>query len=169
MKIRTWVITGLLLNLININSVKAQNDSLNTNVPPIFTRMAATVEAYKPDTTTPPADKITRVIQTLRKLRGGFNITEAMEYKLEEERQKSGMSKADYDKVFAYFTTGNGRRWLDNATVWIYRNTFTYKELKQMVRFYKTTAGQKFANEFPVIMVQTIAAAESIKKAYSTN
>jgi len=51
--------------------------------------------------------------------------------------------------------------------VHIYRDHFTYGELKQLLRFYKTNAGQKLATDFPIIMLQTLVAAEQIKTAYT--
>jgi hypothetical protein len=126
-------------------------------------RIMKEASAYKPDTTSPPADKITQKIIELRKLRGGFNINEAIAFKLEEDRQK-GETPADVQKKFAdFFTAGNGKRWLDNATIWLYRNRFSYNELKQLVKFYKTSAGQKMASDFPIIMLESLAAAEMLK------
>lgn len=124
------------------------------------------MSAYKPDTTPPPADKITQKIVELRKLRGGFNINEALAFKMEEDRQK-GELPADVQKKLAdYFTTGNGKRWLDNAVIWIYRNRFTYDELKSLVKFYKTSAGQKMASDFPVIMLESLAAGQMLKEVF---
>ena len=65
------------------------------------------------------------------------------------------------------FKTGNGKKWLDNAVIWIYRSQFTYKELKQLVRFYKKEVGQKLATDLPIIMMQTLTAAEKIGSMYA--
>jgi hypothetical protein len=35
------------------------------------------------------------------------------------------------------------------------------------VKFYKTNAGQKMATDFPVIMLQSLKAAEMIKEGYN--
>jgi len=129
-------------------------------------RIMKEVSTYKPDTTSPPADKITQKIIELRKLRGGFNVNEAIAFKLEEDRQK-GETPADVQKKLAdFFTAGNGRRWLDNATIWLYRNRFSYAELKRLVKFYRTSAGQKMASDFPVIMLESLAAAQTLKDAF---
>jgi hypothetical protein len=44
----------------------------------------------------------------------------------------------------------------------IYRQHFTYNELKQLVRFYKTSAGKKMAKDFPLIMMKSLIAAQII-------
>jgi uncharacterized protein len=144
-----------------------QVDSLNTKSPLlIFDRLTKDLKEYRPDTTAVPNDKITKVIIELRNLRGGFNINEAIEYKLEEDKQKKEISEADFESFSVYFKNGNGKKWLDNAVIWIYRQHFTYQELKQLVKFYKTPAGQKIATEFPVVMMKSLAAAEGIKNMY---
>ena len=155
----------LLLHTGLSNFAFSQNaDTAQTGRLAFIQNMMKEVSTYKPDTTSPPADKTTQKIIELRKLRGGFNINEAIAFKLEEDRQK-GERPADAQKKLAdFFTTGNGKRWLDNATVWLYRNRFSYKELKQLVKFYKTGVGQKMANEFPIIMLESLAAAEMLKQ-----
>lgn len=142
----------------------AQDSSKQHVVPPIFEKLTKAATEFKLDTSAVPDDKITRKIIELRQLRGGFNINEVMEFKIEEDRQKKNISNEEADKMAAFFSTGNGRRWLDNAVIWIYRKTYTYGELNQMVKFYKTTAGQKMASEFPVVLLQTVRAAEMIKE-----
>ena len=132
----------------------------------IFQRIAAGIKDYKLDTSAAPDDKITKKILELRSLRGGFNINEVIDFKIAEDRQKNEVPKEQLDKVERFFKTGNGRRWLDNAVIWIYRQHFTYPELKQLVKFYKTSAGQKMADDFPVIMLQSIRAGELIKEMF---
>lgn len=133
----------------------------------IFNRIAKSMQDFRMDTTAPPNDKITKQIITLRALRGGFNINEAIAYKIEEDRQKQEVSKEESDQVASFFKSGDGKKWLDNATIWIYRQHFTYGELKQLVKFYKTPAGQKMATDFPVIMIQSLKAAEMIRTIYT--
>ncbi|HYF29511.1 MAG TPA: DUF2059 domain-containing protein [Chitinophagaceae bacterium] len=146
----------------------AQTDTAtNTAAADIFKRITSAIKDFKPDTTAPPDDKITKKIIELRNLKGGFNINEAIDFKIAEDRQKGELPSAELDKLSTFFKTGNGRKWLDNAVVWIYRRHFTYDELKQLVKFYKTSAGQKMAAEFPVIMMQSLAAAEMIKDQYA--
>jgi hypothetical protein len=67
------------------------------------------------------------------------------------------------DRLAAYFRTGMGRRWLDNAVIRIYRDHFTYRELKGLVRFYRSPAGRKMSAGFPVIMLQSLAAGQAVR------
>lgn len=149
--------------LITVTSSFAQDNTSQKPGAAVFERIMKAATAYKLNTSTPPDDKITKKIIELRDLRGGFNINEAIAFKLEEDRQKKEMPEADLKKLADFFTTGQGKTSLDNAVTWIYRDNFTYKELKQLVKFYKTSAGQKMADNFPVIMLQSLAAAEQIK------
>ena len=142
----------------------SQNDSLPKNQSSIFEKITSEMAQFKPDTTTPPTDKITKAIIEVRTLRGGFNINEDIEFKIAEDKQKGDLSKEAGEKLADYFQSGNGKKWLDNAVIWIYRKHFSYNELKQLVKFYKTSAGQKMATVSPVIMLQSLAAAEMIKK-----
>lgn len=143
-----------------------QTDTAQKKSLSVFEKITTGVKDYKPDTTAAPDDKLTRKIIELRNARGGFNINEALEYKLEEERQKGEMPKEEIDKAAAFFKTGMGKQWLDNAVINMYRQQFTYSEVKQLVKFYKSAAGQKLADAFPLIMVQSLAAAEMIKEVY---
>ena len=133
--------------------------------PSVFEKLTNSLKEYKPDTTTPPDDKLTRKIIQLRELKGGFNINEAFNYKIEEEMQKGETPKAELEQLKAYFTTGDGKRRLDNAVIWVYRQEFTYKEIKKLVRFYKTSAGQKLSSSLPVIILRSLVAAEMVKEA----
>lgn len=144
----------------------SQNDT-KKNSADIFDRITKSVKEFQLDTTAAPDDKTTRKIIKLRNLKGGFNINEAIEFKIEEDRQKNEIPKAELDKLSDFFKSGNGKKWLDNATIWIYRRNFTYKELKQLVKFYTTAAGQKMAANFPNIMMQSLRAAEMIKDIYA--
>ncbi len=149
-------------------SAGAQKDTRDTSkLPPIFERIGREMKEYHLDTSAVPDDKITRKIRTLRNLRGGFNINEALEYKIEEDLQKNDITKEEAESRSHFFKTGNGKKWLDNAVIWIYRSHFTYKELKQLVRFYKKEAGQKLATDLPIIMLQTLTAAEKIGSMYA--
>lgn len=152
----------LLSCLLSQTKILAQpSDSMSGKE--MFNRITQALENFKPDTSQVPQDKITNKILELRNLRGGFNINEAIGFKLLEDLQKNEITQAQYDKLHAYFFVGNGKRNLDNATIWIYRKNFTYKELKHLTKFYKTSAGRKMATIFPVIMLQSLAAAETIK------
>jgi hypothetical protein len=130
----------------------------------VFERITTEMGNYKINTATPPADKTTRLINELRKQRGGFNINEAMEFKLQEDRQKKDISESQFIFLDSFFRSGTGRAQLDNAVTWIYRNYYTQKELKQLLRFYKTGAGRKYADTFPLVVMQSLKAAEEIMK-----
>jgi hypothetical protein len=151
---------------IIVTSAFSQIDTLKSKSSTIFDRLTKDLKEYRPDTTAVPNDKITMAIIELRNLRGGFNINEAIEYKLEEDKQKKEIPEAEFEKFSIFLRSGNGKKWLDNSVIWIYRQHFTYRELKGLVKFYKTSAGQKIATEFPIVMMKSLAAAESIKKIY---
>jgi hypothetical protein len=142
----------LLAVLTSIES-KAQN---------IFERLTTEIKEYTIDTSNVPDDKITAVIRKLRSAKGGFNINEAIDYKIQEEVQKNPAAKDSMMKIAGSFKNGDPGRWLDNAVIWIYRKEFSYKELKQILKFYKTPAGQKMAKDFPVIMLKSLRASEII-------
>lgn len=148
--------------LLTIESSSQENKPL----PPIFERLTTAAKDYKLDTSTPPADKSTKRIIELRNLRGGFNINEAIDFKIEEDRQKKDLSPEEAARLSEFFKSGNGKQWLDNAVIWIYRKSFTEQELKQLVKFYRKPAGQKLATEFPAIMLQTLRAGEMIVEIY---
>ncbi len=146
----------------------SQNDTATSYAASeIFEKISKSVKEFKPDTTSPPDDKITRKIIELRKSRGVFNINEAVDFKIEEDRQKNEVPKADLEKLAIFFRSGDGKKWLDNAVIWIYRQNFSYKELNRLVKFYRTSAGQKIATNFPFIMMQSLRAAEIIKELYT--
>ncbi len=128
----------------------------------IFERITSEVQSYKIDTSSVKEDRFTKKVKQLRALKGGFNINEAIEFKMAEEAKEGKTSQAELELLRASFTNGKGKQWLDNAVIHIYRQHFTYKEMKQMVRFYKTSAGQKLASDFPLIMMKSLAAAQVI-------
>ncbi len=145
----------------------AQTDpTIKTKEASVFDQLATTMASYKIDTSAVPQDKITKTITALRKTRGGFNINEAIMFKLGEDRQKNEISQADSIKLSDYFFKGNGKRWLDNAITWIYRSHFSYAELKKMLKFYNTPAGKKMASEFPLIMMKSLIAGEKVKEMF---
>ncbi len=157
----------ILLFILLANNLFAQTDTAKKNsTPAIFDRIAKSITDFQLDTTAAPDDKITRKIIELRNLRGGFNINEVIDFKIEEDRQKNEVPKAELEKVAMFFKSGNGKKWLNNAMIWIYRNHFTYSELKKLVKFYKTPVGQKMATELPLIMVKSLRAGEMIKELY---
>ncbi|HEU0064746.1 MAG TPA: DUF2059 domain-containing protein, partial [Flavisolibacter sp.] len=119
---------------------------------------------YHLDTSSVPDDKITRKIRELRSLRSGFNIDVAVNYKMNEDKDNNKMSDQSLASLKEQFTNGKGKRWLENAVIWIYRRKFSYHELKRIVKFYKTSAGQKWADGFPSIVLTSIMAYETIHK-----
>jgi uncharacterized protein len=153
---KKWIIY-LFVMLISF-SVHAQAD------PGIFDRISRAVGDYRLDTTRVPDDKTTRAIIQLRKLKGGFNINESIAYKIREDELKKEKPPELLDRLRQSFENGDGKRWLDNAIIHIYREAFTYRELKKLVKFYKTSAGQKLAIDFPLIMMKSLMAAQQIQE-----
>ena len=156
----------LFISLFYFNGIFAQNENASQNLPPVFQRIAEGMKNYKLDTLTPPDDKSTRLIVELRELKGGFNINEFLQFKMEEESQKPENDTKEFREAMDFFTTGNGKKWLDNAVINIYRNHYTEKELKALVKFARTNAGQKMASETPLIILQAASAGEMIKEQY---
>ena len=128
----------------------------------IFESLTIELKKFKPDTTAPPNDKITKQIIKLREIKGGFNINEALQFKIGEEKTKGEKPKEEIEKLMAYFTNGHGAELLNNAVTWIYRNEFSFSELKKLTKFYKTSAGHKLSSRFPAIMLKCLAASEII-------
>ncbi len=149
----------VFLLLFFVQNIFAQD---STQLKNIFERITSEVQSYKIDTTAVEEDRFTKKVRELRALKGGFNINEAIEFKMAEEAKEGKTSQAELDLLRSSFTNGKGRQWLDNAVVHIYRQHFTYKEMKRLVKFYKTSAGQKLAKDFPLIMMKSLAAAQVI-------
>ena len=147
-------------------NIFAQNEIAEQKMPSVFERITEGMKNYKLDTLTPPDDKSTRLIVELRELKGGFNINEFIQFKMDEESQKPENNNEEFRKAMDFFTQGNGKKWLDNAVVNIYRNHYTEKELKALVKFARTPAGQKMASETPLIILQTVTAGEMLKEQY---
>ena len=141
-------------------NAKSQSDSVK--LAGIFDRVTREVQAYKLDTSAAPDDKMTRKIRELRELRGGFNINEAIDFKMQDEEKENKTPKATLNYLREQFHHGKGKTWLDNAVIHIYRDHFNYRELKQMVKFYRTSAGRKLATDFPFIMMKTLMAGQAI-------
>lgn len=128
----------------------------------IFERITKEIQNFRVDTSAVPNDRVTGKINELRQLRGGFNISEAISFKLQEDEKSGNKPKATVAFLRSEFENGKGKQWLDNAVNHIYRQHFTYKELKQLVKFYKTSAGQKLATDFPFIMMKSLMAGQMI-------
>jgi hypothetical protein len=152
----------LILGSFLIFSCCFGQDTTNNANASIFQLMMTEMKDFKIDTSEVPDDKTTRKIRELRALKGVFNINEAISFKLEEDRSKKEKSPEELQKLADYMQNGRGKALLDNAITWIYRREFTYPELKALVKFYKTSAGQKVAGRFPLIMLKSLAAAQVI-------
>lgn len=152
----------LIFCILVIPGLSQIETSSNKTARGIFDRIAKEIQEFKLDTTAAPDDKITKKIRELRNLKGGFNIEEAIEFKLAEDSEKKEMPREEIEKFSYFIKQGDGKRWLDNAVTWIYRKHFNYAELKKLVKFYKTSAGQKMATDFPVIMLKSLRAVEMI-------
>ncbi len=142
----------------------AQNDSASKNKAiSNLAKIIMEVKEFKPDTSNVPDDRITRKIIELRKIKAGFNINSVLDFKMEEDASKKEIPDSTLGVLKEQFTNGNAKRWLENAIIWIYRKEFTYKELKQLLRFYKTSAGKKLSDRFPSIELKSIMSVEVIR------
>ena len=156
-----------ILSLFFFSTARSQNIQPDTSGKgQVYERIMQAMAGFTPDTSAPPEDRLTRKIRKLRQLRGGFNINEMLEFKLAEERQKKEKPAAHINSLSDFFSQGNGKRWLDHAAIWIYRKQYNYRDIKRMVRYYRSATGQKSADLFPVIMVQLILTAETLTKNY---
>jgi hypothetical protein len=89
----------------------SQSDTVSNNISSdVFDKIAKSVKDFHVDTTAAPDDKITRKIIELKNLRGGFNINEAVDFKIEEDRQKNEVPKAELEKFAIFFKSGDGKR-----------------------------------------------------------
>jgi hypothetical protein len=143
--------------------------AFSQNTTDVFQRISIEMKNYSVDTGEVPNDSLSDAIRTLRNTKGGFNIAEAIEYKIAEDLNKGGIMKESADKITDFFSTGNGKRWLENAVIWIYRKQFTLEEVKELVLFYQSSAGKKMAANFPVIMLQSMRAAEQITEQFKNS
>lgn len=156
MKKSVVVLCFFILNLFG-----AQNQK-----PEIFQKVSAAVKDFKVNTSAVPEDQFTREIRKLRVTKGGFNINEAILFKIGEDQQKGDLNKEEAEKLEQFFSTGKGKTDLDNAVIWIYRDLFTIREIRKMTQFYNSSAGQKVSQNFPLIMVESLKAVEEIGKEY---
>ena len=156
----------LLLGFIflSVNSIAQMDTASKNKALGGLAKIVNEVKEFKPDTSNVPDDRITRKIIQLRSLKGGFNINSVLDYKLQEEETKKEMPDSILTALKEQFQNGKGNRWLNNAIIWIYRREFTYKELKQLVKFFKTSAGQKLSESFPAVILKSLMSAEVIQK-----
>ncbi|MFI5187789.1 MAG: DUF2059 domain-containing protein [Chitinophagales bacterium] len=139
----------------------AQKDTTQ-NIPSVFEKMMTELKTFVPDTSNVPDDKFTREIKKLRHPEGSFTINEVVVYKIQDDKNKKEISAQTANTLLQQFTNGDGKRWLTNAIMWVYRKHFTYKEMKQLVKFSGTSAGKKMAAEFPIIILQSVTALQGI-------
>ena len=151
--------------LFTILEARAQKDTAaNSESTNEIMRILNDIKSYKLDTSDVPNDKLTAKIKEFRNRKGGFNINTVMDYKIQEDLGKNDLSKENAKKLKDEFTTGRARRLLDNAIIWLYRKTFTYKEMKHLTKFYNTKVGQKYSDFFIPMLLKSVVAAESIQK-----
>ena len=151
--------------LFTFQKARTQKDTtVNSESTNEIMKIVNEVKSYKPDTSDVPNDKLTRKIKEFRDRKGGFNINTVMDYKIQEDLGKNDLSKENGMKLKEEFTSGRARRLLDNAIIWLYRKTFTYKEMKKLTRFYNSTAGQKYSDFFMPMLLKSVVAAETIQK-----
>ncbi len=132
----------------------------------VFEKITATLKDFKVNTTAVPEDQLTKEIRKLRETKGGFNINEAISFKIGEDLSKGDLTQLDSEKLDHFFKSGKGKMELDNAVIWIYRDLFTTSEIRKLTTFYKSSAGQKLSENFPVVMLESLKAAEEIMKNY---
>jgi uncharacterized protein len=122
-------------------------------------------DMLKTDTTTPPDDAFTRKIKKLREEKNGISIELVMQIKIKEEQEKDkSRPKEYYDKLLEEMTTGETGRLLENCLVNMYRESYTEKEVDQLRKFYKTSAGKKMNSEFIVLIARSVKDAEQLMK-----
>lgn len=144
-----------------LNFVVAQNQKHG-----VFEKITSTLKDFKVNTTAVPDDQLTEEITKLRETKGGFNINEAISFKIGEDFTKGDLNESEAEKLDHFFKSGKGKSDLDNAVIWIYRDLFTTSEVRKLNKFYKSSAGQKLAENFPVVMLESLKAAEEIMKTY---
>lgn len=144
-----------------VNFVVAQNQKHA-----VFEKITSTLKDFKVNTTAVPEDQLTKEIRKLRETNGGFNINEAISFKIGEDFTKGDLSQSEAEKLDQFFKSGKGKTDLDNAVIWIYRDSFTTSEVRKLTRFYRSSAGQKLAQNFPIVMLESLKAAEEIMKTY---
>ncbi|MET0465901.1 MAG: DUF2059 domain-containing protein [Chitinophagaceae bacterium] len=119
----------------------------------------------KTDTLTPPDDAFTSKIKKLRQEKNVINIELVMQVKIKEEQEKdTSRPHAYYDKLLEEMTTGEAGRLLENCLVNMYRESYTEKEIDQLRKFYKTSAGKKMNTEFIVLIARSVKDAEQLMK-----
>jgi hypothetical protein len=162
MILKTFLLAGCIF--ISFLSI-AQNESTLAKLKEIMEKAGS-----MPDTSAVPNDKLTAEIKALRKERKTINTNDVIKIKIAEERKKDKKLPAEfYDRLLNTFTNGTAINWVDNSIIRLYRQYFTEREIKELIKFYKTSAGKKWASNFPLIMIESVGNAETIMKSVSEN
>lgn len=124
-----------------------------------------TANLLKIDTAAVPNDRLTQKIKQLRKERTGLNIETIINLKISEEQAKDTThSKEFYTQLQNEVTNGKTAALLNNSLINLYRRTFTEKEIDDLIKFYKTSAGKKMDNEYLILLVESAKDAEYLLK-----
>lgn len=134
----------------------------------IFQSISTELKQFTVDTSDVPQDELTEEIRRMREAKGGFNINNAILFKIAEDRNNGKISAEEADKTERFFTTGDGKKWLENAVIRIYRNHFSLEEVKEITKFYQSAAGKKMAESSPIIMAESLKSAEKIIEKYKS-
>ena len=153
--------TVVIFCFLCLNFCLAQNQKHE-----VFEKITSTLNDFKVNTTAVPEDQLTKEIRKLRETKGGFNINEAISFKIGEDLLKGDLTQLESEKLDQFFKSGKGKSALDNAVIWIYRDLFTTSEVRKLTKFYKSSAGQKLSENFPIVMLESLKAAEEIMKTY---
>ena len=129
-----------------------------------------TANILRSDTLAVPNDSFTGKIKELRREQKGLTLEAIIRLKIAEEQQKDTMrSKEYYNKLLEEITTGKTGKLLENSVINIYRRSFTESEVDELIRFYKTSAGQKMNTEYLLLLVQSVKDAEQLLKLAAKN
>jgi hypothetical protein len=124
-----------------------------------------TLNSLKNDTVAVPDDQLTKKIKSIRSQRKGLTTETVVKMKILEQQEKDNShSKEFYKQLLDEVTTGKTSKLIENSLINLYRRTFTKKELNQLTRFYKTSAGKKMDKEFILLMLQSVKNAEQLLK-----
>ena len=151
----------VILCFLCLNFCIAQNHKQE-----VFQKITATLKDFKVNTTAVPEDQLTKEIRKLREIKGGFNINEAISFKIGEDFSKGDLTQLESENLDQFFKSGKGKSDLDNAVIWIYRDLFTTSDVRKLTKFFKSSAGQKLSENFPIVMLESLKAAEEIIKTY---
>jgi len=124
-----------------------------------------TANVLKSDTVSVADDALTRKIKTLLSQRKGLTVETILRIKITEEQQKDTLhSKEFYNKLLEEVTTGKTSKLIENSVINLYRRIFTEKEIDELVRFYKTSAGKKMDEESLLLLIESAKNAEQLLK-----